>query len=338
MENHNSTSGGALEAETGHRIEYVALDRMVPADLNPKRHDVGAIIVSMRRFGFVAPAITNEATGRIVVGHGRAEALTQMRASGEAPPDRIAVGDRGEWLVPVVRGISFATDADAEAYLVADNRLTELGGWDDGDLLQLLGGLGDEALVAATGFDADDIEAMTAGLVGAGAGADDSTVPDVVRMVDAFGVPPFTILDARQGYWQERKRGWLAKGIQSEVGRGGNLVSKSKPREGYGGDYDIAGGESAWGGSGTSIFDPVLCELVYRWFNVPGGAVLDPFAGGSVRGIVASACGCPYTGVDLSAEQVAANQAQLAAGVGVADQQSGLTPVEQHGGPLRGHH
>jgi hypothetical protein len=34
-------------------------------------------------------------------------------------------------------------------------------------------------------------------------------------------VPPFSVLDARQGYWQERKRAWLSLGIQSEVGRGG---------------------------------------------------------------------------------------------------------------------
>jgi len=59
--------------------------------------------------------------------------------------------------------------------------------------------------------------------------------------------------------------------------------------------------------SGTSIFDPVLCELAYTWFCAPGGHVLDPFAGGSVRGIVAAYLGRKYTGVDLRAEQIAAN-------------------------------
>src|SRR4030095_9326964 len=62
--------------------------------------------------------------------------------------------------------------------------------------------------------------------------------------------------------------------------------------------------------SGTSIFDPVLCELVYRWFCPPTGLVLDPFAGGSVRGIVAALLGRHYTGIDLRAEQIAANEAQ----------------------------
>jgi hypothetical protein len=56
--------------------------------------------------------------------------------------------------------------------------------------------------------------------------------------------------------------------------------------------------------TGTSIFDPVVCEIAYRSFCPPGGAVLDPFAGGSVRGIVASKLGRPYTGIDLRAEQI----------------------------------
>ena len=62
--------------------------------------------------------------------------------------------------------------------------------------------------------------------------------------------------------------------------------------------------------TGTSIFDPVLCELAYTWFCPPNGAVLDPFAGGSVRGIVAAVLGRHYTGIDLRPEQIEANEAQ----------------------------
>jgi DNA modification methylase len=65
--------------------------------------------------------------------------------------------------------------------------------------------------------------------------------------------------------------------------------------------------------SGTSIFDPVLTELCYRWFCPKGGVILDPFAGGSVRGIVASVLGYDYHGFELRPEQVAANEAQAAA-------------------------
>lgn len=63
-------------------------------------------------------------------------------------------------------------------------------------------------------------------------------------------------------------------------------------------------------GSGTSIFDPVLCELAYRWFCPLDGLILDPFAGGSVRGIVAGKLGRRYTGMDLREEQIAANRDQ----------------------------
>lgn len=88
------------------------------------------------------------------------------------------------------------------------------------------------------------------------------------------------------------------------------------------------GGESAWQGSGTSIFDPVLTELAYRWFCPPGGVILDPFAGGSVRGIVASKLGRQYVGVDLSERQLIANRAQAEAMC------SDPVPVWHHGNSL----
>lgn len=77
--------------------------------------------------------------------------------------------------------------------------------------------------------------------------------------------------------------------------------------------YRVQNGERAeTATSGTSIFDPVLCELAYRWFSPAGGVVLDPFAGGSVRGIVAATLGREYIGCELRPEQVAANRDQAA--------------------------
>jgi DNA modification methylase len=73
--------------------------------------------------------------------------------------------------------------------------------------------------------------------------------------------------------------------------------------------FQASGAEAGYE-TGTSIFDPVLCELVYRWFSPPGGTVLDPFAGGSVRGITASKLGRRYVGIDLSERQIAANRVQ----------------------------
>lgn len=71
--------------------------------------------------------------------------------------------------------------------------------------------------------------------------------------------------------------------------------------------YDEGGEGGSVSTSGTSIFDPVLTELAYRWFCPDGGSILDPFSGGSVRGIVASVLGRDYTGIDLRPEQVVAN-------------------------------
>jgi len=77
------------------------------------------------------------------------------------------------------------------------------------------------------------------------------------------------------------------------------------------GEIDETSGKILAAGSGTSIFDPVLCELAYRWFCPPGGQILDPFAGGSVRGIVAGVLGRAYTGLELRKEQVEANRDQV---------------------------
>ena len=57
------------------------------------------------------------------------------------------------------------------------------------------------------------------------------------------------------------------------------------------------------------VFDPVLCECMYRWFAPKdGGHILDPFAEGSTRGIVAARLGYLYTGVELRPEQVKVNE------------------------------
>jgi hypothetical protein len=93
----------------------------------------------------------------------------------------------------------------------------------------------------------------------------------------------------------------------------GHLDEKTQRALGFYASYNGAEaiGRGSGGATGTSIFDPVLCELVYRWFCPPGGTVLDPFAGGSVRGIVAAMLGRKYVGVELRPEQAAANEAQL---------------------------
>jgi hypothetical protein len=95
-----------------------------------------------------------------------------------------------------------------------------------------------------------------------------------VLLRDKFIEPPFSVLDTKSGSWQKRKNQWKRIGIRSEVGRDSvainmDTVAKEKNTASY-----------------VSIFDPALCEVIYHWFCKDGGRILDPFCGGSVRGIV----------------------------------------------------
>lgn len=116
---------------------------------------------------------------------------------------------------------------------------------------------------------------------------------------DRFIEPPFSILDTKSGNWQRRKKLWSGLGIKSEVGRD----AKSFNTKG-----NFAGKEITL--NNVSIFDPALCEVLYHWFCPEGGDILDPFAGGSVRGIVANKLGYKYTGIDIRQEQIDSNREQ----------------------------
>lgn len=107
------------------------------------------------------------------------------------------------------------------------------------------------------------------------------------------------MFDSKQGYWQKRKREWKALGLDSGTGRNDDLI---------GNGLKALAQKKSKNLSGTSVFDPVLCEVLYNWFCVDGGVVFDPFAGGSVRGVVAEMLGRKYIGIDLSEKQVDANR------------------------------
>ena len=167
--------------------------------------------------------------------------------------------------------------------------------------------------------------------------------PSLAPLAKRFVCPPFSILNAREGVWQHRKRAWLRLGIKSEVGRtqkGAYFLNDNETLMGYasrkrkekkGREFGVVNhskkvnfevgfdGKPLSSGQGpyttrtggTSVFDPVLCELAYSWWCPPGGIVVDPFAGGSVRGIVSSILGLKYWGCELRSEQVEANKKQL---------------------------
>ena len=177
----------------------------------------------------------------------------------------------------------------------------------------------------------------------------DAIIPETKSPVAReFIVPPFSVLSARDGGWQARKRAWIAIGIKSEEGRGAEtyntggpgtiraeyenkdrlLLAKSsgtdfysqkrKEEEALGRSLETKEFQekyyepSSAVDSGTSIFDPVVCELIYTWFSRRGHQVVDPFAGGSVRGVVASHLRRRYWGGELRSEQVEANRKQVA--------------------------
>lgn len=142
------------------RLDYQDLNTIKPSHTNPKEHQIDNVRASIDRFGYVAPMIIDDRTGRLVVGHGRLESLKARRDAGETPPEGIQTDDTGRWLAPVIHGWASRSDADAAAYLVLDNRQTELGGWDHHALADLLDEIGDPDLIELTGWDPADLEEL----------------------------------------------------------------------------------------------------------------------------------------------------------------------------------
>lgn len=150
---------------TERSIEYLTLDEILPADQNPKSHDEAGLAASVERFGYVEPITIDERTGNLVAGHGRLAELQARRDRGDPPPDGVLVDESGAWRAPVVRGWASADDAEAKAYLVASNRLTERGGWHAQGLADMLAELAAGPGLEGVGYDADDLATMLADLV-----------------------------------------------------------------------------------------------------------------------------------------------------------------------------
>lgn len=114
-------------------------------------------------------------------------------------------------------------------------------------------------------------------------------------LADRFIVPPFSVLDTRQGYWQKRRKEWL---------KYTDDLTQTRDDD-YGKTFHIQkeGLEKQ-----TSTFDPVLAELMYRWFCIPTGKILDPFGGEQTKGVVAGMLGYGYVGFELREEQIEVNE------------------------------
>ena len=378
----------ALDRNLPQMVDVAAL---IPYGRNARTHSeeqIEQIKESFRQFGFTG-VLAYDDQG-LAIGHGRQRALLEMWETGE---DVFGPGKRDylpKGKAPAI-DITGLSDSERKALIIADNKIALNAGWDEGLLAAELRELEGTAFdLSGLGFDERELKALF-----------DPPGPKLTgQMATEFLIAPFSVLNAREGWWQDRKRQWLGLGIQSEIGRGENLLKMSdtmlEPDPDKRAEMQAAraaqrrdeSGESVYlkgslnleittdpyrkngkrkaatfgqdlmrgegtnvvpgqrhvpgglvfgemninpgaGGapSGTSIFDPVLCELAYRWFSPQGGRVLDPFAGGSVRGIVAAALGRQYVGIDLRREQIEANRSQWP---GVAAQLGGdAAPAEE---------
>lgn len=301
-------------------IDFWPIDELVPYARNSRKHSpeqVAQLVGAVREFGWTMPVLV-EPDGGIIAGHGRVMAAQELYKTGGLI--RLADGTViPEGTVPVLIARDWPKEK-VRAYVIADNKLALNAEWDEEMLRLELGELrsGFDIDLGTIGFSDADLKLIFPDPVQPGA----DNAAQAGRLSERFGIPPFSVLNAREGWWQDRKRAWMALGIQSELGRGDVLFAteaqarlveiqrEGKVKKGlaFGEMKSFDGAERTM--QGTSIFDPVVCELAYRWFSPPGGTVLDPFAGGSVRGIVASKLGRRYVGVDLRAEQVAANRVQ----------------------------
>jgi hypothetical protein len=267
---------------TCHTSEHCDLDKLEPLQGTLKKRtkkELDQIEKSILKFGIAFPFFYSEIDGHwyILDGHGRKQTLARMREHGYILPQ-----------MPIVKVEAKDIEEAKQLLLRCESRygIIDLEG-----LREFIEGIqmewGDLALPSGELFELPDI------------------FPEEREhrsLTERFIIPPLSIFRVASGYWQERKKAWLSLGIQSEKGRDDGMLK------------NMAALAKKAGGStlpSESIFDPVLCEIMYRWFCPPEGQILDPFAGGSVRGIIAGSLGYDYTGIDLRQEQVDANYSQI---------------------------
>lgn len=147
--------------QEGLHIEYVNIYEISRWPRNPRRH--GDLSQSFMRWGFIVPMLLDEGTKRLVAGHGRLEWLIKLHKSGEEAPEGIKVDEEANWLAPVVKGIYFETEADAESFLISDNLLSSYG-WDIPDLKEMLGEGIDAFGIDTLGNQLDDLDDGLAGI------------------------------------------------------------------------------------------------------------------------------------------------------------------------------
>ena len=200
---------------TALAVVYRPLADLVPYARNSRTHSeaqVAQIAASIREFGWTNPVLVDGENG-IIAGHGRVMAARVL----------------GLDQVPCIE-LAGMSEAQRRAYVIADNKLALNAGWDEAALEAELAALTEQGFdLRLIGFDADELSAI---LGDADPGGD--TAPSGAGSLAArFLVPPFSVLNAREGWWQDRKRAWISLGIKSELGRGGGAGNAATSANGY---------------------------------------------------------------------------------------------------------
>lgn len=153
-------------------------------------------------------------------------------------------------------------------------------------------------------------------------------------MNDRFVVPPFSILDTHKGYWQARKKVW--RELIGDMGESRNDTLITSPEIKYKDLYqktrqhreelgltfkeylekyvpdDVKEREAQKVlSAGVSLLDPVMAEIVCRWFGMENCKTFDCFAGDSVFGYVSAHLGNEFVGIELRPEQAQLNNERV---------------------------
>jgi hypothetical protein len=215
---------------TSFAVTTKKLDNLTPDSHNANKGSPrGSQMIkdSLRQYG-AGRSILLDKHGRIIAGNKTAE-----NAGAIGMEDVLVVQSDGTRLVAVQRTDLDLDDPHTRQLAIADNRSGQVSLDWDSDVLK---GLVDDGVDLAPFWTADELAALWPVETDAGDGAAHQT------LAERFGVPPFSVLDARQGYWQERKRAWLSLGIQSELGRRGGVgsgnTSSSENAMDYAGGFD----------------------------------------------------------------------------------------------------
>ena len=252
------------------KVEQTNIDELIPYASNSRTHSeeqVAQIAASIKEFGFNNPVLLDGDNG-IIAGHGRTLAARKL----------------GLKEVPTIE-LAHLSDSQRKAYIIADNKLALNAGWDMKLLSLEMGDLKDDGFdLSLLGFDNNELEEMF---------KNEDEASRAGNMKAAFGAPPFSVLNAREGDWQTRKKNWMALIGDNGESRKGTL----------GDENGLLGGIN----NGVSILDPAMAELIVKWFGVQGGLAFDPFAGDSVFGYVAGSCGMKFQGIELRKEQADLN-------------------------------